>query len=305
VLFYLQFIFLAKTTIQRQADMGKLIKEKAGKGRLHIDSPLMGESLVSKALLKRTESEEYFRMHPDINVIKIGGQSIMDRGANALLPILDALIKAKDKYKILLMCGGGTRARHVYNIGVDLGMPTGVLSKLGDKVSWQNAEILSVLLAKHGGVKIGHGDNLEQLTMFCRLGYMPITYGIPPYGFFEHPAEQGSIPPHRTDCGAFLLAENIGARSLIFLKDEKGMFDQDPKKVPAAQRKNLQFFDRVSARELIERDLDDLIIERPILNLLQRSKCLKELQIIDALNYPEHLLDALDGKHVGTIIYKE
>jgi len=47
--------------------------------------------------------------------------------------------------------------------------------------------------------------------MFCQLGYLPITYGIPPYGFFEHPPEIGSIPPHRTDCGAFLLAENIGA----------------------------------------------------------------------------------------------
>ncbi len=284
--------------------MGKLIKEEPEQGRLHIDSPLMGESLVSKELLKQTEASEYFRMHPDINVVKIGGQSIMDRGGKALLPILDVLIKAKDEHKILLMTGGGTRARHVYNIGVDLGMPTGVLSKLGDKVSWQNAEMLSVLLAKHGGVKIGHGDNLEQLTMFCRLGYMPITYGIPPYGFFEHPAEEGSIPPHRTDCGAFLLAENIGARSLIFLKDEKGLFDRDPKKVPESERGNLPFFDRISARELIELDLDDLIIERPILALLQRAKCLKELQIIDALRHPEHILDALEGKHVGTIIYK-
>ena len=285
--------------------MAKLIKEEPEKGRLHIDTPLMGESLVSKALLKKTEATEYFRMHPDINVIKIGGQSIMDRGAKALLPILEALIKAKDKHKILLMTGGGTRARHVYNIGVDLGMPTGVLSKLGDKVSWQNAEILSVLLAKHGGVKIGHGDNLEQLTMFCRLGYMPITYGIPPYGFFEHPAEQGSIPPHRTDCGAFLLAENIGARSLIFLKDEKGLYDKDPKKVPEAERGNLKFYDRISARELIELDLDDLIIERPILTFLQRAKCLKELQTIDALRHPEHISAALEGEQVGTIIYKE
>jgi len=285
--------------------MGKLIKEKTDKGRLHIDTPLMGESLVSKALLKKTEATEYFRMHPDINVIKIGGQSIMDRGAKALLPILEALIEAKDKHKILLMTGGGTRARHVYNIGVDLGMPTGVLSKLGDKVSWQNAEMLSVLLAKHGGVKIGHGDNLEQLTMFCRLGYMPITYGIPPYGFFEHPAEHGSIPPHRTDCGAFLLAENIGARSLIFLKDEKGLFEQDPKKVPGPERDKLKYFSRISARELIELDLDDLIIERPILTLLQRAKCLKELQIIDALSHPEHISAALEGEHVGTIIYKE
>jgi molybdenum storage protein len=285
--------------------MGKLIKEEPDKGRLHIDSPLMGESLVSRELLERTESADYFRMHPDINVIKIGGQSIMDRGGKVLLPILEMLIQAKDRHKILLMTGGGTRARHVYNIGVDLGMPTGVLSKLGDKVSWQNAEMLSVLLAKHGGVKIGHGDNLEQLTMFCRLGYIPITYGIPPYGFFEHPAEQGSIPPHRTDCGAFLLAENIGARSLIFLKDEKGLFDRDPKKVDPSERENLQFFDRISTRALVERDLDDLIIERPILNLLQRAKCLKELQIIDAIQHPEHILDALDGKHVGTIIYKD
>lgn len=285
--------------------MSKLIKEESDKGRLHVDSPMMGESLVSKKFLKTTEAREYFRMHPDINVLKIGGQSIMDRGADALFPILDVLVEAKEKYKILLMTGGGTRARHVYNIGVDLGMPTGVLSKLGDKVSWQNAEMLSVLLSKHGGVKIGHGDNLEQLTMFCRLGYLPITYGIPPYGFFEHPAEVGSIPPHRTDCGAFLLAENIGARSLIFLKDEKGLFDRDPKKVSESERKELTYYDRISAQKLLEMDLDDLIIERPILSLLQRAKCLKELQIIDALSHPDHILKALNGEHVGTIIYKE
>ena len=284
--------------------MPKLVKEKGKTGRLHIESHLMGESLVSKKLLARTEAKEYFRMHPDINIIKIGGQSIMDRGAKALLPILDVLVEAKNKHKILLMTGGGSRARHVYSIGVDLGMPPGVLSKLGDKVSWQNAEMLAVLLSKKGGVKIGHGDNLEQLTMFCQLGYLPITYGIPPYGLFEHPPEIGSIPPHRTDCGAFLLAENIGARSLIYLKDEKGLYDQDPKKVPASKRNTLKFFDRISATALLKLDLDDLIVERPVLTFLQRAKCLKEFQIIDALRHPEHILDALAGKHVGTIIHQ-
>jgi molybdenum storage protein len=285
--------------------MAKLIKEEGKNGRLHIESSLMGESLVSKELLRQTEAREYFRMHPDINVLKIGGQSIMDRGSSALMPILEVLVAAKDKHKIILMTGGGARARHAYSIGVDLGMPTGVLSKLGDKVSWQNAEMLAVLLSKHGGVKIGHGDNLEQLTMFCKLGYLPITYGIPPYGFFEHPAEHGSIPPHRTDCGAFLLAENIGARSLIYLKDERGLYETDPKKAKADGRKDLRFFDRISAKELIAMDLDDLIIERPILSLLQRSKCLQQLQIIDALRHPEHILAALEGQHVGTIIYRE
>jgi molybdenum storage protein len=165
--------------------------------------------------------------------------------------------------------------------------------------------MLSVLMAKHGGVKIGHGDDLEQLTMFCQQGYIPITYGIPPYGYFEHPAEHGSIPPHRTDCGAFLLAENIGARSLILLKDERGLFDQDPKKVKRADRKRLRFFSKVSANHLLKLDLDDLIIERPILTLLQRAKCLREFQIVDALHHPEHILAALSGEHVGTIIYQE
>ncbi len=32
--------------------MGKLIKEQDEKGRLHIDTPLLGESLVGKALLR-------------------------------------------------------------------------------------------------------------------------------------------------------------------------------------------------------------------------------------------------------------
>ncbi len=283
--------------------MSKLIKEDGDAGRLHIDTPFLGESLVSKELLRLTEKKEYFRMHPDVNLLKIGGQSIMDRGAKAILPIMDVLIEAKEKHKLLLMTGGGTRARHVYNIGVDLGMPTGVLSKLGDKVSWQNAEMLFVLLSKHGGVKIGHGDNLEQLTMFCRQGFIPITYGVPPYGFFEHPAELGSIPPHRTDSGAFLLAENIGAKSLIYMKDERGLYENDPKK--AKDLDKLTFYDKLSVSELIELDLEDLIIERPVINFLKNAKCLKQFQIIDALNHPEHILAALDGEHVGTIIYKD
>ena len=46
------------------------------------------------------------------------------------------------------------------------------------------------------------------------------------------------------------------------------------------------------------------IVERPVLTLLQRAKCLKEFQIIDALNRPEHIWDALAGKHVGTVIHQ-
>jgi len=85
--------------------MAKLVKETSDTGRLHIESPFMGESLVSKEFLKRTESKEYFRMQPEVNIIKIGGQSIIDRGGKAVLPIVDVLVQAKEKYKIILMTG--------------------------------------------------------------------------------------------------------------------------------------------------------------------------------------------------------
>jgi hypothetical protein len=71
---------------------------------------------------------EAVAMDPDVKVLKIGGQSVMDRGRSALFPILDEVVSLKDRYKLLLGCGGGTRARHVYAIGSDLELPTGVLA---------------------------------------------------------------------------------------------------------------------------------------------------------------------------------
>ena len=50
-------------------------------GRLHIETPLMAESLMDKQLLERTETEQVFRPIPELNVIKLGGQSVIDRGA--------------------------------------------------------------------------------------------------------------------------------------------------------------------------------------------------------------------------------
>ena len=51
---------------------------------------------------------------------------------------------------MIIGTGAGTRARHAYSVGLDLGLPTGVLSVLGTFVSMQNARMLHYLLAKHG-----------------------------------------------------------------------------------------------------------------------------------------------------------
>ena len=86
------------------------------------------------------------------------------------------------------------------------------------------------------------------------------------------------------------------------MKDEKGLFSGDPKK--AKSRKSLTFYDKISVDELLALDLEDLIVERPVLTFLKNAKTLKQFQIIDALRHPEHIHAALNGEHVGTIIHK-
>ena len=49
-------------------------------------------------------------------------------------------------------------------------------------------------------------------------------HGMPPYDYFAIPPEKGRIPVHRTDVGTLILADLIGARSCIFIKDEKGLY---------------------------------------------------------------------------------
>ncbi len=266
-------------------------------GRLHIQSPLMGESLMDKALLASTDQEEIYRLMPDLVVVKIGGQSIIDRGRKALVPILEELVEARKNHKLLIVTGGGTRARHAYAIATDLGMPTGVLAKLGSAISEQNALMIAILLSQHGGVKIGH-DDLTKLPNYFTMGGLPVTHAMPPYGLFEIPPDLGRIPPHRTDVGAFLLAEVMGAERCILIKDEQGLYTADPKKDKAAK-----FIPEIDVNDLLALDLNDLAVERSMLEVLKNARSLREVYIVNGLERG-NITRAVNGEHVGTRIFK-
>ena len=274
----------------------RLVRDKTG--RLHIDTPLMAESLMDKALLESTEIEQVFRPLPELNVIKLGGQSIIDRGSKVVLPLLDEIISALGQHQLLVMTGGGTRSRHAYAIALDLGMPTGVLAKLGSSISEQNALMISILLAPHGGVKIGH-DDLLQLPAYLALGVIPVMHAMPPYGLWEEPAERGRIPPHRTDSGAFLTAEVLGAKRCILVKDERGLFTADPKKDPTAD-----FIPEIEVNDLLALDLPDLAVERAMLRALARARSVREVLIINGRELG-NLTRALAGENSGTRIYRQ
>jgi molybdenum storage protein len=273
-----------------------LVREKDG--RLHIETPLMAESLMDKTLLASTESESIFRPLPELNVVKLGGQSIIDRGADVVLPLVEEIAAARSQHQLLIMTGGGTRSRHAYAIALDLGMPTGILAKLGSSISEQNALMLSILLAQHGGIKIGHGD-LVKLPAYMALDAIPVMHAMPPYSLWEEPPVQGRIPPHRTDSGTFLTAEVLGAKRCILVKDERGLFTADPKKNPKAE-----FIPEIEVSELLARDLADLAVERAMLHALTNARSVREVLIVNGRE-PGNLTKTLQGENPGTRIFRQ
>lgn len=274
-----------------------LVREKDGK-RLHAKSRLMGESLVSKSFIEELEIAPQQPLFPDVAVMKIGGQSICDRGAKALPPIIDEIGQNRPNHKMVIATGGGTRSRHIYAIGLELGMPTGIIAKFGSTISEQNALMVSILLAKYGGIKIDHSD-LAKLPSYFPEGIIPVMHGMPPYDYFAIRPAKGRIPIHRTDVGLVVLADLIGSGNVIFIKDEKGLYTDDPKKNPDAE-----FIPEIGAKDLMERDQDDLVIERPCLEIIQNSEVIQKVQIINGLE-PGNITRALNGEHVGTIIYRQ
>ena len=233
---------------------------------------------------------------PDVRVLKIGGQSIMDRGRSALFPIRDELIAARKLgIPMIVLTGGGTRARHIYAIASELVMPVGVMATLGKYIPMQNARMVQMLLAKHGGIYM-LPDDFEKLPLYLQMGCIPVMSGMPPFGYWEKREEGSRIPPHRTDAGVFLSAEFLGSPRAIFIKDEDGLYTDDPKKNPAATH-----IARISSKELIARNLPDVVLERVVVEYLPRAQWCKELQVVNGLK-PGQVLAALKGEDVGTII---
>jgi molybdenum storage protein len=257
---------------------------------------LVGGSLSDEAIQRATEATPNFAILPWVNVVKIGGQSIMDRGRSAVGPVVDEIVANLGRHKMILGTGAGTRARHVYSLAIDLGLPVGVLTVLGTAVAWQNAQMLQYLLARHG-IAFLEPEGFASLPHYLMERGAVICQGMPPYKLWEANPVVGRIPPQRTDTGCFLIAEVFGARKMIYVKDEDGLFSADPKKDAKATH-----IPRISVQELLARDLNDLIVERAVLDLMLNARNIREIQFVNGLK-PGQLTAALDGEPVGTIIF--
>src|SRR5215467_10508022 len=259
---------------------------------------LVAGSLSDAALMHATEATPDFQILPWVNVVKIGGQSIMDRGRAAVYPLVDEIVSNLKHHKMILGTGAGTRARHIYSLAIDFGLPSGVLTVLGTAVAWQNAQMLHYLLAKHG-IPFIEPEGFNTMPHYLMERNAVICQGMPPYKLWEPNPPKGRIPPQRTDTGCFLIAEVFGARKMIYVKDEDGLYTADPKKHPSSE-----YIPRISVEDLLARDLEDLIVERAVLEFLARARNIKEIQFVNGLK-PGQLTAALNGEPVGTVIYRK
>jgi molybdenum storage protein len=274
--------------------MTKLV---SGDGRTHIESRLMRESLQNRDVLSKTESERDLQIFPDVSLVSIGGQSIFDRGKDAILPLVAELAEVKRRHKMVIGVGGGTRVRHTVSVALDLGLPTGGIAQLVGAMEELNAILLNALLAPHGSMPMQR-DHFWDLPLYFDAGITPIAISVPPFHFWEPPPLDGAVPMHGSDFGMFQMAEVLGMKQIIFVKDEDGLYDKDPKK-----HKDAKLYGKVALETLLENPPSENILDEELFRTWAEAKNVKRVAIVNGLK-PGQLTKALDGEDVGTVITK-
>jgi molybdenum storage protein len=263
-----------------------------------VPSALMRQTLLDRELIRPLD-RPVIPLLPWLNVVVLGGRSIMDKGRDVVLPVVDELRAALPEHRMLILTGPGIRGRHVLGVGLDLGLPTGVLAALISADAEQNGHLIAALLAEQGVSYLPHAAIAHQLAVHLTASRAVVSNGYPPYELYEFPPEVGKIPPHRTDTGAFLLADAYGAARIIYVKDVDGVCTTDPAEGNGSPP---ELISRIGAAELMARNLGTLPIDSLVLEVMGHAKHQKEIQIVNGRT-PGNITKSLRGEHVGTIIH--
>lgn len=259
-----------------------------------VPSALMQQTLLDRDLVRAVEGETV-RLLPWLNVVLLGGRSICDRGVDALTGIVQELRASMSQHRVLVLTGPGVRARHVMGVGLDLGLPTGVLAGLAGDEAEVNGHLVAALLAADGVSYLPHTSAAHQLATHLAACPLAVSNGYPPFGRYEMPPSVGKLPAHGADAGALLLADAYGAARLIYVKDVDGIADPYPDSPDAT------WLDRVDVATLRAKGPATLPIERSVLDLLGRTRHVRELRVVNGL-VPGNLTRALAGEEIGTLL---
>lgn len=262
----------------------------------HVASPLARQTLQDRDLTRPVAGGKPIRLLPWLQVVKIGGRSIMDRGADAILPMVEEIRKILPEHRLLLLTGAGIRARHLYGVGLDLGLPAGSLAPLAASEAGQNGHILASLLAPEGVSYVEHSTLASQLAVHLSAARAVVGSAFPPYHHHEFPDSR--IPMHRADTGAFLLADALGAAGLTIVEDVDGVFTTDPNGSDGAKAKLIR---ETTAADLTKAG-GTLPFDRALLDVMATARNIQHVRVVNGL-VSGNLTQALRGEPVGTLIH--
>jgi molybdenum storage protein len=265
-------------------------------GIKHVESGLARQTLLDSQLTAPIAGGPPIPILPWLQVVKIGGRSIMDRGHEAILPIVDELRRLLPEHRMLILTGAGIRARHVYGVALDLGLPVGSLARLAASEAGQNGHILATLLAPDGVSYVEHDTIANQLAIHLSAARAVVGSAFPPYHHHEFPASR--IPTHRADTGAFLLADALGAAGLTIVEDVDGIYTADP---DGPDGPSAELLREATVAELTALD-GTLPVDPALLEVMATARHLTRVQLVNG-RVPGRLTAALRGDHVGTIIH--
>ena len=262
----------------------------------HVTSPLARQTLLDSELTRPVAGVRPIRLLPWLQVVKIGGRSIMDRGPKAILPIVDEIRKVLPEHRLLILTGAGIRARHLYSVGLDLGLPVGSLAPLAASEAGQNGHILASLLSPEGVSYVEHPTIASRLAIHLQAARAVVGSAFPPYHHHEFPTSR--IPVHRADTGAFLVADALGAAGLTIVEDVDGVYDNDPNGENGAQAKLITETTSAALADMTA----PLPFDRALPEVMATARHIERVQIVNGL-VPGRLTAALRGEHVGTLIH--
>ncbi|HEX9709500.1 MAG TPA: UMP kinase [Candidatus Thermoplasmatota archaeon] len=135
-----------------------------------------------------------------------------------------------ERYRVLVVAGGGKVARNYIHAGRQLGADESTLDVLGIDVTRLNARVLIAALGEHALARPPH--HFDEAIEASRA-FPVVVMG-------------GTQPGHTTDAVTAMLGERARAVRLIILTNVDGVYTRDPRLDPKARR-----IDAMTAAELV------------------------------------------------------
>ncbi len=164
-------------------------------------------------------------------VISLGGSIVASAEIEFIRDISKIIRREAEKRRVFIVAGGGKTAREYISKARELGADESFLDEIGISATYLNAYLLMAALSPDSAPSIP--KSFEE-AMILSKSYPIVVMG-------------GTHPGHTTDAVAAMLAERLGADTLIDATSVNGVYTDDPIKNPNAKR-----IDRMTHRELID-----------------------------------------------------